>query len=399
MAERGRSFIAWQWTPVEGATGYEAHAFPAGTAPSERPPLQLVAEPMFRAEGLEPGTSWGFFARAVRDTAGGRDVGPWSQIAMGETRAEPGGLELLAAVTGVQVAERGQHFIVWRWDPVEGASGYDVHAFRAGTPNSERPSLEFVTGPTFRKEGLEPGTAWEFFARAVRDTARGREVGPWSVGARRETWGEGEMWGEPRQCSDEREMALAFGTPWGPHRPVEAWDGEPIQVYFDEAAVRPEERGRVKEWFDGVERLSDVIQDQIGYSILELGGWIGKERRGFGMKTDRLSDCRPRRRQIVVTVVGWQDYASAHGSCGAVLMPRSELFDGWSGDGVVAHEIWHLLGFTHHRKSGHPWQTPEGEGVQMSLELTHPSRDDRQDLSVTYEDVDALRCIFPKSGG
>ena len=117
------------------------------------------------------------------------------------------------------------------------------------------------------------------------------------------------------------------------------------------------------------------------------------------MKPDRIDNCRARDRQIVVTIVDWQDYASAATQCGAVLMPRSELFDGWSGDGVVAHEIWHLLGFTHHRESGHHWQTLEGEGVQMSLELTHPSRDDRQDLSVTFEDVDALRCIFPQSGG
>ena len=33
------------------------------------------------AEGLEPGVRIGFFVRAIRETAGGRAVGPWSDYA------------------------------------------------------------------------------------------------------------------------------------------------------------------------------------------------------------------------------------------------------------------------------------------------------------------------------
>ena len=81
VVERGQDFIVWAWEPVEGATGYEGHAFPDGIPVFERPPHQVTAEPTFRAEGLEPGVLMGFFVRAIRETAGGRAVGLWSDYA------------------------------------------------------------------------------------------------------------------------------------------------------------------------------------------------------------------------------------------------------------------------------------------------------------------------------
>ena len=74
VVDVGVDFLVWAWDPVETATGYEAHAFPDGAPPSERPPLQVTVEPTFRANGLEPDTVMGFFVRALRETAGGRAV-------------------------------------------------------------------------------------------------------------------------------------------------------------------------------------------------------------------------------------------------------------------------------------------------------------------------------------
>ncbi|MYD84930.1 MAG: hypothetical protein F4Y14_01305 [Acidobacteria bacterium] len=74
---------------MEAATGYEAHAFPAGTPPSERPPLLVTLEPTFRADGLEPGSVMTIFVRAIRDTAGGRAFGPWSDPGTGTTLTSP----------------------------------------------------------------------------------------------------------------------------------------------------------------------------------------------------------------------------------------------------------------------------------------------------------------------
>ena len=85
----GLDFLVWAWDPVEHATGYEGHAFPDGIPVSERPPLQVTAEPTFRADGLEPGTVMVFFVRAIRETAGGRAAGPWSDQATGKTLPPP----------------------------------------------------------------------------------------------------------------------------------------------------------------------------------------------------------------------------------------------------------------------------------------------------------------------
>ncbi len=85
----GLDFLVWAWDPVQNATGYEGHAFPYGTPVSERPPLQVTVEPTFRADGLEPDTVMEVFVRAVRETAGGRAVGPWSDPATGRTLPPP----------------------------------------------------------------------------------------------------------------------------------------------------------------------------------------------------------------------------------------------------------------------------------------------------------------------
>lgn len=89
VVEAGVYFLVWAWDPVEAATSYEAHAFPLGTPPSERPPLMVTVEPTFRADGLEPGTAMGIFVRAVRETAEGRAVGPWSDQGTGKTLTPP----------------------------------------------------------------------------------------------------------------------------------------------------------------------------------------------------------------------------------------------------------------------------------------------------------------------
>ena len=89
VVDVGLDFLVWAWDPVEGATSYEAHAFPDGTPPSERPPLLVTVEPTFRADGLEPGTVMGILVRAIRETAAGRAVGPWSDQGTGETLTPP----------------------------------------------------------------------------------------------------------------------------------------------------------------------------------------------------------------------------------------------------------------------------------------------------------------------
>ena len=76
---RGPDYIGWAWDSVEGATGYEADVFPAGTPPGQRGEPIVTEEPRVRAKGLEPATAFEIYVRAVRETADGRAVGPWSE--------------------------------------------------------------------------------------------------------------------------------------------------------------------------------------------------------------------------------------------------------------------------------------------------------------------------------
>lgn len=75
----GEDFVEWSWDPVEGATSYEGYAYPFPLPPEEQPPFQTILEPIFRVDGLEPGETWDFVVRAVRETAGGRAVSPLAE--------------------------------------------------------------------------------------------------------------------------------------------------------------------------------------------------------------------------------------------------------------------------------------------------------------------------------
>lgn len=121
VVDVGVDFLVWAWEPVENATGYEAHAFPTGTPTSERPPLQVTVEPVFQADGLEPDTVMVLFVRAIRETAGGRAVGPWSDPGTGETLPPP---SPPMTVTGTVRATGG---------PVSVVAGAEVRARNLGT--------------------------------------------------------------------------------------------------------------------------------------------------------------------------------------------------------------------------------------------------------------------------
>ena len=110
VVDVGLDYLVWAWHPVDNATGYEGHAFPFGTPASERPPLTVTVEPTLRADGLESGTLMGFFVRAIRETAGGRAVGPWSNQGTGKTLTPPAPP---MTVTGT-VRARGGRLPSWR---------------------------------------------------------------------------------------------------------------------------------------------------------------------------------------------------------------------------------------------------------------------------------------------
>ena len=201
---------------------------------------------------------------------------------------------------------------------------------------------------------------------------------------------------EPRICTNEREQARAYGST--PPVLVEEWDGTPFRFYWD-AGIPESERPDAEHFFEVVEKLSERIEEQIGYSILEVAGWIGEDERGFRISHTNVRDCRrPQSGRIVATVVPEEIpnvglvIAKARPRCGVLFWTSNDVDT--TLDGVMAHELFHLFGFTHSPESTHPSQTAPGVGYPMSVHLTNEYTTPRE-LGITFDDVDALRCVFP----
>ena len=176
VVDAGPDFLVWVWNPVEGATSYEAHAFPYGTPPSERPPLQVTVEPTFRADGLEPGTVMGIFVRAIRETAGERAVGLWSDQGTGRTLT----LQPPNAPANLRVSAVGEDFVEWSWNAVPVASGYEVQ-FSPDAEFTEADEVIDVSGQTvYRREGLSTETSAYLRVRSYRGTGDDRLRSGWT---------------------------------------------------------------------------------------------------------------------------------------------------------------------------------------------------------------------------
>lgn len=213
---------------------------------------------------------------------------------------------------------------------------------------------------------------------------------------------------EPRVCTNERELALNKGFESGVSQIlVHEWSGEPFRFYWDDS-IPADLRGHAESVFELVERVSRAIEDQIGYSVLEVGGWVDEADRGFGFSENNIWPCdgwRPPQRapvararpgRIVATVHPNEipeSLAAARPHCGMIFWSAGVLDEDTYT--AASHEIFHLFGFVHSPYRPQQTQSPPGEGVPMSRSLSAGSRNGLG--GVTFEDMDALRCIFPES--
>ena len=278
----------------------------------------------------------------------------------------------------------------WTWNPVEDVTGYEAVPYLAGTPPDQRNLRLYVEEPSVRVEGLEPRSEVGIHVRAVRETAGGRAAGPWSDGVYAETWG------QPRECTNEYAFARAFADPLPL---LDEWDGTPFLFYFARESVPEDELADAQHAMDIVERMSALIEDQIGYSVIEVGGWT---QNGLECRADD-ADSRVSGR-IVAYVSPETEPNPVPPNVLVTADVRCARVKYWNGtvtgrrDPTIVHEIFHLFGFTHSpdplQPSGapHPWQTPPGIGYPMSAELTG-SRP-QPELGPTWDDTDALRCIL-----
>ena len=224
---------------------------------------------------------------------------------------------------------------------------------------------------------------------------------------------------EPRVCSDERERALNYNRSNGVSPIlVHEWDGEPFRFYWD-STIPEDRRKHAQSGLGLVERVADAIEGQIGYPLLEIGGWVDEADRGFGFSEDNIWPCDgwnpPRRipvaRQnpgMIVATVHPNEIsivAAARPHCAVIFWTAGGLDNGREGCPAcgyhaATHEIFHLFGFSHSPKVEGQSQSPPGEGVHMSESLSagRPAIWPRPELAgLTWDDMDALRCIFPSS--
>ena len=119
MSDSGPDYIEWSWPAVEDAAGYVINV--AATMEGlDAAQIQFAQEPKHREEGVDPGAT--MYIR-VRATGGDREnpvVGDWSDAVMGMSMAAP-----LMAPT-LTVSSTGHDHIEFSWDPVEGATGYEI---------------------------------------------------------------------------------------------------------------------------------------------------------------------------------------------------------------------------------------------------------------------------------
>ena len=358
---------------------------PAATAPVPVPPSPVpvyrARVSVFSAPSYSAGYTEGDWIRLVADFEQGVSVAgsPRLAIKIGDT--------IRHAAFSPWVAERSsghQPPFQQRFDYLVQAHDRDEDGISVGLD-----AFDFTDGAFLSESGVEV----EVEIYSVTPTESGRTVEPGMdldphpvVGRPR-----------PRVCSDERALALAKQPP-----PVliGEWDGTPFLFYFSLMDLSERDRHEAEHTLNIVERLSERIEDQLGYSVIEVGGWMQDPRLRFA---DSWCEFR-KPGQIVGMVV--PESAPEYVGPGGYARPRCALWGsmGYLGisedlggaDGTVSHEIFHILGFSHHPTDWHRPGRP-GEGVPMSVRL-NGAYVDSTDLGVSFADVDALRCIFPEEG-
>ena len=302
-----------------------------------------------------------------------------------------------AQVTGVEVAEVGVDFVRWTWDPVEGATRYQVLVYPDGGKIRNDPVTTEET--FFQLDGLEPSQGVGVRVRAIGQGADGPEGWPWSGFAFAEA-----LPPPPRECSHERERAENYSDF------VSEWDGTPFRL--DVIRLFP---GFVAEadldaLLVPVAQLDAKIERQLGYRIVEMGEVIPVPE---GTPPDWNKDIRNYHRTCPLPRESGQVQffylddvvppapnagAVAFTRCGSFAITKYRVGNGWpcpgcDWGGPTMHELFHLFGFAH--IDG--YDPEEGHGVVMSRALDDSSNWPGAQ-SVTWQDIDALRCIFPEGG-
>ena len=183
ISASGMDFIEWSWTPVADVSGYDVQ-FSANEAFTDEDEIiaRTAEEISYRREGLEAGTSAFLRVRSATGTGEERITSDWSTHVTGMTEAPTPAPEPPATPTGLEVSDRGSDFIEWSWDPVDGASGYDVQ-YSSNEIFSEEDEIiaRTVEQVSYRRDGLDEETDAYLRVRAAAGTGEDRVTSDWST--------------------------------------------------------------------------------------------------------------------------------------------------------------------------------------------------------------------------
>ncbi len=212
-------------------------------------------------------------------------------------------------------------------------------------------------------------------------------------------------------CTNERQRAEDYEDAILPFE----WDGRPFRVdlfdHFPSAAGDGYLDGQLAE----VRRLANQIEGHIGYPVIRAGGVVRTPRsrpEGWNPPPDYGAQyCIEWRRpgQVVGVHLAGDDYPPAPGGGryqggGAIsASPWCAVVNYWLARGPtrgpnatlaktsIVHELFHLFGFKDHNDR----TQAADRGIFMSQQLTTGRGGDRARYP-TAEDLDALRCVFPR---
>ena len=185
VAERGADFIEWKWTPVEGAAGYEVQFSANEAFTDEDEIVNRTAEQItYRRTGLDAEANAYLRVRAYVGEGDARVPSAWSTHVTGMTTApEP---ELPATPANLRILNTGSDYIIWTWDRVAGASGYEVQ-FSLQAVITDTDPTSVITGiasTTHRVANIAGSTNGYLRVRAWSGTISAPVNGAWSGSVR-----------------------------------------------------------------------------------------------------------------------------------------------------------------------------------------------------------------------
>ena len=185
ISASGPDFIEWSWTPVADVSGYDVQ-FSANQAFTDEDEIiaRTAEEISYRRDGLAEGTDAYLRVRSASGTSEERITSDWSTHVTGMTLApvpEPVP-EPPAVPVGLRISDRGEDFIEWSWDPVDGVNGYDVQ-FSTNEIFSDEDEViaRTVEEVSYRREDLEAETSAYLRVRSAAGAGEDRINSDWSI--------------------------------------------------------------------------------------------------------------------------------------------------------------------------------------------------------------------------